>query len=67
MALYPEPYQPHSMPPNWGPTLSQGPKIQSRHHLARPPKLIYEALEISEIGGPFERNVLIYYSYFGPP
>jgi len=26
------------------------------------PKLKYEALEISEVGGPFERKVLIHYS-----
>ena len=30
------------------------------------PKLKYEALEISEVGGPFERKVLIHYSSFGP-
>ena len=31
-----QPYQqPHSIPPVGGPTLSQGPKIQSRHHLAQ--------------------------------
>jgi len=58
-------------PPIGGPTLSQEPKIQSRHHLApqkklRPPKLKYETLEISEVGGPFKRKVLIHYSYFGP-
>jgi len=28
-----EPYQPHSITSNWGVMLSQGPKIQSRHHL----------------------------------
>jgi len=54
-----------------GPTLSQELKIQSRYHLAlqrklRTPKLKYEALEISEVGGPFERKVLIHFSYFGP-
>jgi len=32
----------------------------------RPPMLKYEALEISEVGGHFERKVLIHYSYFGP-
>jgi len=26
----------------------------------------YEALEISEVMGPFERKVLIHYSFFGP-
>jgi len=56
-----EPYQPHSIPPIGGSTLSQGPKIQSRHHLGpqrklRPPKLRYEALEISEVGGPFKEK-----------
>jgi len=49
----------------------KGPKIQSRHHLApqrklRSPKLKYEALEISEPRRPFERKVLMNYSYFGP-
>jgi len=29
-------------------------------------KLKYEALEISEVGGPFERKVLMHYSYIGP-
>jgi len=28
------------------------------------PKLIYEALEISKVSGPFERKVLRHYSYF---
>ena len=50
--------------PNWGGKLSQGPKIQSRYHLAsqrklRSPKLKYEALEINGI-------VLVHYSYFEP-
>jgi len=54
-----------------GVTLLQGPKIQSRHYLAaqrklRFPKLKYEALEINEVRGPFERKVLMRYSYFGP-
>ena len=57
--------------PIGGPMLSQGPNIQARHHLAPPkklwpPKLKYEAPEISEVGGPFERIVLIDYSYFDP-
>jgi len=65
-----EPYQPHSVPPNWGvPRCHSGPKIQSRHHFSpqrklRSPKLKYEALEISEVRGPFERKV--HYRYFGP-
>jgi len=47
------------------------PKIQSSHRLAiqrklRPPKLKYEALEISEVGGHFERKVITHYSYYGP-
>ena len=59
MWLQTEPYQPHSIPPNWGATLPQGPKIQIPHHWAtqrklRPPNSKYEALEISEVGGPFE-------------
>jgi len=46
-----------------------GPNFQSHHHLApqrklRSPKLEHEALEISEVKGPFERKV--HYSYFGP-
>ena len=46
-----------------------GPKFQSRHHLSpqrklRSPKLKYEALEISEVRGPFERKV--HCSYCGP-
>jgi len=50
-----------------GPTLPQKLKIQTPHHLAtqrklRSPKLKYEALEISEVGGPFQRKMLIYYS-----
>ena len=54
-----------------GDTLSQGAKNQSRHHLApqwklRSPKLKYEAVEISEVSGPFERKVLMLYSYIGP-
>jgi len=66
-----EPYQPHSIATNWGRTLPQGPKIQSHHHLApqrklQPPKFKYEAPEISEVGGLFERKVLIHYSYFRP-
>jgi len=55
----PEPYQPPSIPPCGG-TLSQGSKIQSRHHRGafvglapqtklQPPTLIYETLEISEV------------------
>ena len=53
------------------PRCHRGPKIQSRHHLApkrklRSPKLKYEALEISGVRGPFERKVLMYYSYIGP-
>jgi len=54
-----------------GDTLSQGAKNQSRHHLApqwklRSPKLKYEAVEISEVSGHFERKVLMLYSYIGP-
>ena len=41
-----------------GHAVTRGPKFQSRHHLApqrklRSPKLKYEALEISEVRGPF--------------
>jgi len=46
--------------------------MQSRHHFAtqrklRSPNLKYEALEISEVSGPFERIVLMHCSYFGSP
>ena len=44
--LRPEPYQPHSIPPNcWGHTLSQGPKIRSRNHLV-PKKSFDPQIEI---------------------
>jgi len=47
----------------------RGPKIPVSHHLApqiklRSPKLEYEAREISEVKGPFERKV--HCSCFGP-
>jgi len=47
-----------------GHAVTEGPKFQSRHHLApqrrlRSPKLEYEALEISEVKGPFERKVAL--------
>jgi len=53
-----------------GPTLSQEPKIQSRHHLTPrksfdPQIEIWKALEISEVKGPIERKYL-HYSCFGP-
>ena len=55
--------------PQLGAHWHRGPKIQSPHHLApqrklRSSKLKYEALE-SEVRWPFERKVLMYYSYFG--
>ena len=56
--MWSEPYQPHSIHPNWGgPRWQRGPKIQSRHLVStqrklRSPKLKYEALEISEVRGP---------------
>jgi len=70
MWLQTEPYQSHFIHPNRGPTLAHGPKTQTPHHLATQrklrlpqiPKSKYEALKISEIGGPFERKVVIYYS-----
>jgi len=45
-----------------GHAVTGDPKFQFRHHLAsqrklRFPKLKYEALEISEVRGPFERKV----------
>jgi len=69
-ALMSELYQPHSIPSiGGGHSVTGGPKFQSRHHFApqrklRSLKLKYEALEISEVRGPFERKV--HYSYFGP-
>ena len=56
--------------PQLGDTLSQGPKIQSRHREdpqrnLRPSQLNYEAPEISEVGGAFEGKVLIHCSYSG--
>jgi len=68
----PEPYQPHSIPLNWGAhAVTGGPKFSpvttySPPEKASIPKLKYEALEISEVRGPFERKVLMHYSYFGP-
>jgi len=54
-----------------GGTLSQGGKNSVPSRLRFPekasiPKLKYEALEISEVTGHFERNVLMRYSFFGP-
>jgi len=58
-------------PPIGGPTLSQEPKIQSRHHLVpqrklRLPKFKYEALEISEVREAFERKCLYIAVTLGP-
>jgi len=52
-----------------GPRCHRGPKIPVPSPLSTPekasiPKLKYEALEISEVRGPFERKVD--YSYLGP-
>jgi len=65
----PEPYQPHSIPPNWGAHAVTGAQNSVPSPLSTPkkaliPKLKYEALEISEVRGPFERKV--HSSYFGP-
>jgi len=59
----------HTPQLGWPHAGTGGPKFQSRHHLApqiklRFPKLKYEALEISEFRGPFERKV--HDSFFGP-
>ena len=67
-----EPYQPHSIPPNWGGHAVTGSLKFSPVTTSPPresfdnPKMKYEALEISIVRGPFERNVLMHYSYFGP-
>ena len=52
-------------------TLSQGAQNSAPSPLSTPekasiPKLKYEALEIKEVRGPFERKVLMHYCYFGP-
>ena len=66
-----EPYQPHSThPPIGGGHAVTGdqnsvPSSLSPKRMLRSPKLKYEALEINEIRGPFERKVLMRYSYFG--
>jgi len=56
--------------PQLGGMLSQGPKIQSSHHFApkKPsiPKLKYEALEISEVGGPLKEKYLYITVILGP-
>jgi len=66
-----EPYQLHSIPPNWEATLSQGAQNSVRSPLITPekaaiPKLKHEALEISKVRGPFARKALMHYSYFRP-
>jgi len=68
--LQAEPYQPHSISNNLrGPRCHRGPKIPVPSPLSTPekasiPKLKYEALEISEVRGPFKGKV--HYSFFGP-
>jgi len=70
IALRAEPYQLHSIPPNWGAhAVTGGPKFEAGHHFAPQRKLLssklkYEAIEISEFREPFERKV--HYSFFGP-
>jgi len=66
-----EPYQPHSIPPSGGAHAVTGAPKFNPSPLSRPektsiPKLKYEALEISEVRGPFERKVPMHYNYFGP-
>jgi len=62
--MWAEPYQPHSIPPNWGGhAVTGGPKFQSCHHLApqrklRSPKLKYEVLEISEVRDPLKEKCI---------
>jgi len=57
--------------PSWETTLSQGPNIQSSHHLApekkaSTPILKYEALEISEFGGSLDEKCVNITVTFGP-
>ena len=69
ISALPEPYQPHSIPPNWGGTLSKGAQNSSPSPLST---LERESLSQTEIWstrnqlirGAFERKV--HYSYFGP-
>jgi len=66
-----ESYQSHSIPPIRGAhAVTGGPKF-SPSPLSTPEKASilkwkYEAPEISEVRGPFERKVLMHLNYFGP-
>ena len=58
-------------PPSGGAHAVTGAPKFNPSPLSRPektsiPKLKYEALEISEVRGPFERKVPMHYNYFGP-
>jgi len=51
--------------------VTEGSKIQSRHHLAphiklRFPNFKLETLKINEVVGHFEGKVLMHYRYLGP-
>jgi len=71
ICLQPEPYQPHPIPvcTPYPHDVTRGPKFilvtTYPPEKASIPKLKYEALEISEVGGAFERKVLIHCSSFG--
>jgi len=57
--------------PQLGGTLSQGAQNSVLSPLSLPEKasiskLQYQALDINEVRGPFERKVLMHYSYFEP-
>jgi len=71
LSSHPEPYQPHSiLPIRGGHAVTGGQKFSPvttyPPRKLRSPKLKYEALEIREVRGPFERKLLMPYSYFGP-
>ena len=68
----PESYQPHFITPIGGPRYHRGtnsdPSPLSPQRKIRSPNLKYEALEISGVGGPFERvmSLLTHYIFSEP-
>ena len=66
-----EPHQPHSIPPNWGGHAVSGAQNAVPSPLTYPkkastPKLRYEVLEISEVGGPLKEKCLHITVTFSP-